>query len=217
MLKRLILVPIVFAILILFSCDSRQSEEDGKAAVAAKTSTHHHHVADHKTRQYLDEINSGQVLHDTLEGSPLMLERMTIGKSKVRITYSSPGVKGREIWGKLVHYDRVWVSGAHQATTIKFTHTVELNGKVIPAGKYALFTIPGKVKWTVIINKNYNQHLADDYSADEDVARFELVAQRMDKSVPRLRYRVIPRSMTDGEINLEWERIRVSIPVHVPN
>ena len=87
-----------------------------------------------------------------------------VGNTDIRINYHAPAVRGRVIWGGLVPYDQVWVTGAHSATTLEVGKPFHIGDKILPAGKYALFTIPGKDQWTVIINKNWNQHLADDYS-----------------------------------------------------
>jgi hypothetical protein len=98
----------------------------------------------------------------------------TIGGTTVHIEYSSPGVKERIVWGGLVAYDKVWVTGAHKATSVHFSKGVEINGRKIPAGKYAFFTIPGKEKWIVILNTRFDQHLADEYNEKEDVLRLEV-------------------------------------------
>jgi hypothetical protein len=95
-----------------------------------------------------------------------------IGSVHVHIDYSSPSVRGREIFGGLVAFDEVWVTGAHSATNISFDKDLMIEGKEVKSGKYALFTIPGKESWTVILNSNYDQHLADDYTEEEDVARW---------------------------------------------
>ena len=86
-----------------------------------------------------------------------------IGNTTIKINYNSPGVRGRIIWGELVPYDAVWVTGAHNATSMEVGKSFLIGDKLIPAGKYALFTIPGKDQWTVIINKNWNQQPTDDY------------------------------------------------------
>ena len=66
-------------------------------------------------------------------------------------------------------------------STINFNNDSKIEGNLIPAGKYALFTIPGKEKWTVIINKNWDQHLADDYDQVEDVLRFDIEPELLDE------------------------------------
>ena len=88
-----------------------------------------------------------------------------VGLTDIEIDYSRPGIKGREIFGGLVPYGKVWRTGANQATKIIFSTPVKLNGAEIPAGTYGLFTIPGKDEWTVIINKGAEQWGA--YKYDE--------------------------------------------------
>src|SRR5215831_4417267 len=84
-----------------------------------------------------------------------------IDDAHIMIFYTAPAVRGRVIWGGLVPFDEVWVTGAHKATTLEFTSSIEINKTVIPPGKYAIFTIPRKEKWTFILNKKWDQHLAD--------------------------------------------------------
>ena len=81
-----------------------------------------------------------------------------IGDATVTITYSSPSVKGREIWGGLVPYDKVWRAGANQATTLETTQAIQVEGKTLPAGKYTLFMLPtANNGWTVILNSETGQ------------------------------------------------------------
>ena len=76
-----------------------------------------------------------------------------VGLSKVTLSYHRPGVKERQIWGKLVPMDKVWRLGANEATTIEFNNDAKIEGQAIKAGKYALFAIPGKSEWTFIFSK----------------------------------------------------------------
>jgi hypothetical protein len=123
-------------------------------------------------------------------------------------------VRGRNIWGGLVGYDEVWVSGAHTATSITFERDVQIKDTKVPAGMYAFFTIPGKKEWTLILNKNYNQHLADDYSDKEDVLRVVVKAQSVKNTVQRLTYTIDSKEgSSSGSISLLWEKIKVSLPV----
>lgn len=108
---------------------------------------------------------------DSLKGSLKAKAMGSIGGAGITINYYSPAVRGRIIWGGLVPFDNVWVTGAHSATTIEFDQEVEIGGAVVAPGKYALFTIPGNEQWTLIINKNWDQHLADNYDQKEDVVR----------------------------------------------
>lgn len=89
----------------------------------------------------------------------------------VVVEYGRPNVKGREIWGALVPYGQVWRTGANEATTIEFSADVTIEGSPLPAGKYALFTIPGESEWTVIFNKTHQQWGAFRHDANEDALR----------------------------------------------
>src|SRR5712672_1541733 len=97
----------------------------------------------------------------------------TVGYTDVAITYSRPGVKGRVIWGGLVPYDKVWRTGANEATSFTVSQDVTINGKPLPAGTYSLHTIPGKTSWTVIFNKKADQWGSYNYDAAEDALRVD--------------------------------------------
>ncbi len=105
--------------------------------------------------------------------SPACTLKQRIGLTDIEIAYSRPGVKGRTIFGSLVPYGQVWRTGANAATKITFSTPVKLNGTDVPAGTYALFTIPGEDEWTIIINKGATQWGAFQYDEKADVARFK--------------------------------------------
>jgi len=138
-----------------------------------------------------------------------------VGNTDIKISYHSPAVRGRTIWGGLVAYDAVWVTGAHKATTIEVGKDFIVGGKTIPAGKYALFTIPGKEEWTVIINKNWNQHLADDYSESEDVVRIKVTPKTTDGMTERLNYEIDQKGERIADIIISWEKIRLAFGLEV--
>ena len=95
----------------------------------------------------------------------------TIGNTDMTITYSRPGVKGRAVWGALVPYDKVWRTGANEATTIAFSDDVSINGQTLPKGTYSLHTIPGKDSWTLIFNKVADQWGSYNYDQSKDQLR----------------------------------------------
>src|SRR5215467_6905139 len=76
--------------------------------------------------------------------SPFAKVVQTVGLTDITVDYSSPGVKGRKIWGGLVPYDKLWRAGANRATKVTFSRDVTFAGKPVPAGAYALFTVPTK-------------------------------------------------------------------------
>jgi hypothetical protein len=145
--------------------------------------------------------------------SPGAKVTQTIGLTDVTVDYSSPGVKNRKIWDGVVPYGKMWRTGANAATKITFSKDVTFAGKPVPAGTYALFTIPAKGAWTVVLNKNPNQPgTAQDYKADLDLLRVQLSP----KPAPfRERLAFIFADTTDDKssLDLEWEKLRLSIPI----
>ncbi|MCC9169006.1 DUF2911 domain-containing protein [Pontibacter harenae] len=150
---------------------------------------------------------------DTLKGSLKAEAHGQIGNAHLMLTYHSPAVRGRMIWGGLVAYDQVWVTGAHSATSLSTDKDIMVEGESLPTGKYALFTIPGKDEWTVIINKNWEQHLADDYAASDDVLRIKVIPQAADQHQERLRYEILSEKENEGAIVISWENLKVAVPV----
>jgi hypothetical protein len=149
-----------------------------------------------------------------MKSSPERTAKASVGKTHLHITYHAPGVKGRIIWGGLVPYNAVWVTGAHTATSIQINNAIEINDKKIEAGTYAVFTIPGEKEWTFILNKNYQQHLADDYKETEDVLRMA-VKPIENKMIQRLTYTINKTSENSGSISMEWEKIKIEVPFKV--
>ncbi|MBS1490405.1 MAG: DUF2911 domain-containing protein [Bacteroidetes bacterium] len=138
-----------------------------------------------------------------------------VGNAHLSIHYTSPAVRGRVIWGGLVPYEHVWVTGAHMATAWETDHNLAINGKPVPAGKYAIFTIPDKEKWTVIINKKWKQHLADEYDAKEDVVRIEVIPQSLQAHQERLSYSITKNSDQEGTLSIVWEKLKITVPFQV--
>jgi tetratricopeptide (TPR) repeat protein len=148
--------------------------------------------------------------------SPFAKVSQDVGLTQITVDYSSPGVKGRPLWGALVPFDKMWRTGANQATKITFSKDVTFVDKAVPAGTYALFTIPAKNgEWTIILNKNPDQAgTGRDYKPDLDLVRVKVHA----KPAPlRERMAFIFSNFTDdnASLDLEWEKLRVSMPIKV--
>jgi hypothetical protein len=135
-----------------------------------------------------------------------------IGTANVRINYYSPGVRGRIIWGGVVPLGEVWVTGAHAATNIEISKAFRIGNKTIPAGTYAIFTIPSATEWIFILNKNYNQHLADDYDAKDDIIRLKVKPIALVKPLERLQYFV-----ENNKISVGWDKVKIEVPVTIAN
>lgn len=144
--------------------------------------------------------------------SPDQTLKQTVGLTDITITYSRPAVKGRQIWGGLVPYDKVWRTGANDATTITFSDDVTVNGQALPKGTYSLHTIPGKDQWTIIFNKTAKQWGSFSYDQAQDALRVTAkpaaapFAEWMAFEVPQL----TPDSAT---IAIHWDKLMVPFTV----
>ena len=148
--------------------------------------------------------------------SPNAKVSQTVGLTELVVEYSSPAVKGRKIWGGVVPYDQMWRAGANQATKVTFSKDVTFAGKPVAAGSYALFVIPGaKAAWTVILNKKADQPgTATDYKAELDAVRVT-VQPAAAPFRERLAYQVTDFTDSKASLDLEWEKVRLPIPVTV--
>ncbi len=169
---------------------------------------HDHDSASHGEMIPMMGIDPSVAFPDSVAGSPRTAAMANIGSAHVHIDYSTPAVRNRIVWGGLVPYDTIWVTGGHDATSINFPLDVTINGTTIPAGKYAFFTIPGESEWTLILNKNWQQHLTRSYDAAEDVLRWTVTPETAEFA-NRLRYDVFPTGENSGRISMRWENLQI--------
>lgn len=145
--------------------------------------------------------------------SPRSFVGQTVGYTNIEITYGSPGAKGRTIWGELVPYNKVWRTGANEATTIEFDKEMVIEGNNVSSGKYSLFTIPNKDSWTIILNKVYEQWGSYRYDQMEDLLRFK-VYPKPNHYVERLSFGFEYKGPYKSNINFEWENLKFSFEIN---
>lgn len=136
------------------------------------------------------------------------------GKDSLVIHWYSPAVRGRVIWGELVPYDKVWVTGAHLCTNIEFRRNAEMGGVKVKKGRYSLYTIPGKESWILILNRKAQGHLSESYDPSEDVVRIPLQPKWYMTSRERLEWGFIPDSDKQGTLFMRWENLGIAVPVY---
>jgi hypothetical protein len=192
-MKRTVFNVIIPGLLIIGACQNKKEE----------TNQHQHQH---------DSTSAPIVQTDTIKKSIPKEEHAQVGPAHVMIKYHAPAVRGRTIWGGLVTYGDVWVTGAHSATSFETDKTLIVGAKEIAAGKYALFTIPGKDKWIIIINKNWDQHLTDEYDQKDDLVRIEVTPEELPNVQERLRYTIAKVDDSKGSVDFSWEKIKVSMP-----
>lgn len=141
-------------------------------------------------------------------GSPTFELKGTVGLSEVKVVYSRPSAKGRKVFGRLVPFDEVWRTGANASTKISFSQDVTLEGNPVPAGEYALYSIPGEEEWTIILSKNLSWWGSLGYDAAEDFLRFTVPTKH-----PSSHYETFTISFSDftqnsAKLNMKWEKTK---------
>jgi len=136
-----------------------------------------------------------------------------VSGATITIDYSSPAVKGRKIWGELVPYDKVWRTGANEATLFKTDKEIKVEGKPLPAGRYSIYTIPGEKEWVFIFNSQTGQWgVKENEETTEDPAKDVLrVTVKPEKSATfneRMKFDVEKNSFS-----LLWENLKVPVSV----
>lgn len=144
--------------------------------------------------------------------SPYASVSQTVGVTEVSVMYHRPGVKGREVWNKLVPYNQVWRAGANNATIFSFSEDVTINGTLLKAGKYSFFTIPTENEWTVIFNSAADQWGAYNYDSTKNVLSFRVTPEQAPHE-EWLSYSFSDLGMSSAKVTLRWEKLAVAFTV----
>jgi hypothetical protein len=144
--------------------------------------------------------------------SPACTLKQRVGLTDIEIVYSRPGIKGREIFGTLVPYGKVWRTGANAATKITFSTPVKLNGTDVAAGSYALYTIPGESEWTIILNKGVGKS-GTQYDEKEDVVRIKTMALKLSEKIETFTIEFNRITDDSAVLNLVWENTVVPVRI----
>ena len=132
------------------------------------------------------------------KASPAKTAEGTVNGAKIKISYSSPAVKGRTIWGDLVPFGKVWRAGANEATIFETDKDIKVQGKELKAGKYSLFIIAGENESTAIFNEETGQW-GTNHDETKDVLRVQVPSQKTSTFDERLVYEI-----TKTGFELRW-------------
>ncbi|MEX2235372.1 MAG: DUF2911 domain-containing protein [Cyclobacteriaceae bacterium] len=151
-----------------------------------------------------------------LRPSPLAITNVRYKDNYVKITYSQPQKKNREIFGHLVPFGEVWRTGANEATEITTTTDIMIETIILKAGTYSLFTVPEKDKWTIIINADVGLWGAYNYNVQKDIWRFQVPVQSTDKIFEP--FTIIFDHRNDvADLLIMWDKTKVLIPIKFIN
>jgi hypothetical protein len=149
--------------------------------------------------------------------SPLAIAAIRYKDAYIKIVYSQPQKKGREIFGSLVPYGKVWRTGANEATEITLTKDITIGSLLLRAGTYSLFTIPEKEKWTIIINSEVGLWGSYNYNPKLDVFRFDAPVQHIDKPLYEVFTIRIDQRNNVADLLILWDDTKISIPIKFLN
>ena len=147
--------------------------------------------------------------------SPTQYLKQDFGLSSIELTYSRPGLKGRDVFGNVVLYDSLWRTGANAATKIKFNDPVEILGHKVDTGSYAIYTIPHKNgEWTIVLNKGFNNGGLEGYKQSEDLFREKVQSEK----IPNFKVETFTMEFSNikpesCELSLLWDDVMVTVPI----
>lgn len=137
-----------------------------------------------------------------------------LGFTKIELSYSRPHMRNRKIFGALVPYNELWRTGAGESTRIKFSEDIVFGGKSIAKGLYAMYSIPGKDEWTIILNSDATLHGDFGYDEKKDVLRVKV--KPGNSKITKESFTI---ELTDfkpdysANLQLGWENTVVKIPI----
>ncbi len=147
------------------------------------------------------------------QASPSAKIAQKVGLTDVTVDYSRPSTKGRKIFGELVPYGEVWRTGANGATIISFSTDVEIDGKKVPQGQYAIYSIPGKSEWTIILSKDTKLWGAIGYDPKNDLMRFQVEPNKLSRVYETFEISFNNMTDTGADLSIKWDQTRVDFRI----
>ncbi len=145
--------------------------------------------------------------------SPVAKVEQKVGLTDFTVEYARPGKKDRAIFGELVPFDKMWRTGANASTKVEISDNIKINGAELKAGKYALYTIPGKEEWTIIFHNNLTYWGIGDYKEDEDALRIKVKPTTTTNIVESFTIDFGSFTTTGANLLLSWDNVSVVIPI----
>ena len=145
--------------------------------------------------------------------SPATHIRQSFSTSYIDLTYSRPSLRGRVAFGNLVPNGTVWRTGANTISKVRFGEEVKINGQTVPAGAYALLTIPDAKEWTFILNRDTAQWGTYEYKQALDVLRVKAKPTKLAAAVETMSLTVENLRPASANLVVSWDRTQVALPI----
>ena len=139
--------------------------------------------------------------------------KQEFGLGTIELVYSRPDIKNRTVFGDLVPYGKLWRTGANGATRLSFSSPVEIGGRKIDTGSYALYTIPAEDTWEVIINKGVNNNGVNGYKETDDIVHVTVPSVKTSVKTETFTIQFANIKPESCDLQLMWEKRMVSIPI----
>lgn len=146
--------------------------------------------------------------------SPAQTIKQAFALSEITIDYSRPSAKGRVVYGDLVPFGKIWRTGANNATKITFGEDVKVEGLDVKAGTYAIYSVPNKDSWEIMLYKDLT--LGGDvaeYKKENELLRFVVKPSALNDKVETFAINVTDITSSTANIELVWEKTKVSFKV----
>ena len=151
--------------------------------------------------------------------SPASEVEQMVGLTEIEIEYSRPSMRGREVFGNLVPFGKVWRTGADNSTKISFDTDVIISGKTIQSGTYSIFSIPNKESWEIIFYSDVELWgVPRDWSENKIVFSSMFDVKKLKKSNTVETFTISFNDLTNNDVNMciSWENTSVEIKIEVP-
>ncbi len=199
------------AVLIIFSCGQQTNNNPVVTPPPAKDSSMQQAYDSFPNLYAAIDISPMDVSYFPVDYPKLKMSKANSPAPYARVLYSRPHLGGRRMFENILKYDEPWRLGANEATEIHFFSNASIQGKKIPEGRYILYCIPQKDKWTIVFNSNIDiWGLEPDVS--KDVARFDIPVA---SSSLRLEYftMLFEGKGNETELLMAWDDVQVRLPI----
>lgn len=138
------------------------------------------------------------------------------GMGRIELTYSRPGIKGRQLFGEkteLAPLGRPWRTGANAATKIHFSDKVTIGGKMLDTGRYVIYTIPAKGQWDVVLSKGTAYPGSEGFKESDDVVRVKANAATTPENFESFTMQFSNIKNESCDLNMRWGNTKVTVPI----
>ena len=132
---------------------------------------------------------------------------------QIRVTYSRPAKKGREVFGKLLKFGKAWRVGANESTEILFINDVMMGGKEIKAGRYTIIIIPTENEWTLKLNTELDGWGDYGYEPSKDILSVSVPVSESKKEIENLSISLYEASAKTVHLKIGWDTTIAEFPI----